>query len=520
MTALQALFGRGQPAALSLESPAVPLTSTTLLDWLGGTPTHSGITVTEHGSLAIPAVWRAVTLISGVCAAMPLHAYAYGDAGRLPLAGGPEAELIADPHPDMTPLELWELTYGSLCLWGNAFLQILRDQSGQVRDLWWLAPSRVKVLRADDQSKRYIIDGDTDNARTDATILHVPGFGYDGVCGVGPIRLARQGLGLTQAAEQFGASLFGRGALAAGILVSENRLDDGQAADLRRRWREQGGQGLDGAHDIRVLGSGAKYQQLTIPPEDAQFLQTRQFQLGEIERMFGLPPHLLADTEKSTSWGTGIESQNLGLIQFTLAPYYLARVEQRVTRLLKVVPRDAERIPTRGRGTRYARYNVTGLLRGDAAARSAFYTALWQLGALSTNDIRGFEDMGPVEGGDVRYRPLNMGVLGAPVPADPAAGGGTGGGTGDQPAEATAAEAALAAANAVQKVYLGVGKVITDEEAREIVRRAGAGDALDTGPLPDDAKTTDPAPTGPPAPAPAPAADPAPPADGEVPADA
>lgn len=412
MTALQALLGR-QPLALSPENPQVPLTSTTLLDWLGGIKAHSGIRVTEHGSLAMPAVWRAVTLISGVCAAMPLHAYQREDTARKPLTSGAAAELLADPHPDLTPFELWELAYGSLCLWGNAYFLKLRNQAGRLAELWWVAPSRMKPGRDPETGdKVYVLDGDTDNALTDKTVLHIPGFGYDGVCGVSPIRLHREGIALALAAERFGAQLFGRGNLAAGILTSDMRLDDTQAAEVKKRWKDGGGEGLDGAHDIRVLGSGATYQQLTIPPEDAQFLQSREFQVEEVARMFGLSGHHLAAQEKTTSWGTGIESLNLGLVQFTLAPYYLTRTEQRLTKILKPEPV-------------YAKYSLQGLLRGDQAARAAFYTALWQMGVLSTDDIRAFEDLGPVTGGSQRWRPLNMGPL---VGADP-------GGSNNEPAQ-------------------------------------------------------------------------------------
>ena len=148
-----------------------------------------------------------------------------------------------------------------------------------------------------------------------------------------------------------------------------------------------------------MLDKGAKFHQLTIPPEDAQFLESRRFQVVEVCRWFGLPPFLMFETEKSTSWGTGLEQQALGWVKFDLGPDLIA-VEQRVTKhVLKPQPV-------------YAHFALEGLLRGDSAARAAFYTSMWNLGALSTNEIRGYEEQAPVEGGDVRYRPLNMGALG------------------------------------------------------------------------------------------------------------
>lgn len=396
------------PRMASLESPAQPLTSATLLEWFGGKPTASGVEVTEHGAMALPAVWRAVTLISGTIAALPLDAYRYpAPDTRQKQTDTAAARLLADPHPDLTAFELWELGMGSLCLWGNAYFLKLRNQLGEVVELWWIAPSRVKTGRASDGSKVYVFDGDIEHPRGDDTVLHIPGFGYDGTVGLSPIRVARQSLGTSLAAEQYGGSLFGSAGLATGILTTDMRLEQDQADALRARWKEQG-TGLASAHDIRVLGSGARFQQLTIPPEDAQFIQTRQYGNSDVARLFGLPPHMLAEVEKSTSWGTGIEQQVTGMVVFTFRTW-LERVEQRLTKMWR-----RDQLPDR------AKYNLNGLLRGDSAQRAEFYNRMWNLGAFSTNEIRALEDMPPVEGGDVRYRPLNMGRLGTSEDTDPA----------------------------------------------------------------------------------------------------
>lgn len=411
MTILSSLRGRGPRALGSPEDPALPLTSSTLVQWLTGPGGHAGKAVTEQTALGMPAVWRAVNLIAGTGASLPLHAYRSAGVARVVQESGPEADLLALPHPDMTPYELWELGFASVALWGNAAYRKLRDQTGRLRELWWIEPSRVKYHRADASwvdkgvapgTKLYIIDGDLDNALTDREILHIPGFGYDGVCGVSPIRAAREGIGLALAAEEYGAKLFGRGSLADGILTTDQRIDQEQADQLKARWKA-GGTGLEGAHDIRVLGSGTSYQQLTIPPEDAQFIESRRFQIGEVARMFGIPPHMLGETERSTSWGTGIEEQNLGFVTYTLRPW-LTRFEQRVSAMWP------------GTGV-YARYSVEGLLRGNSTARGTFYRQLWELGVLSTNDIRALEELAPVDGGDARYRPLNFGPLGEADPA-------------------------------------------------------------------------------------------------------
>lgn len=386
-----------------LENPAVPLTSGTLLDWLGGAKVAAGVSVTETSALGMPAVYRAITLIAGTAAALPLHAYRKTGDTRTPLTTGLAAELLDSPHPDLTPFEFWELMYGHALGWGNAYARKLRNQLGQVKEMWPLHPGRVKAGRASDGTKVYTVDGNTDEPLTDREILHIPGFGYDGVCGVSAIRLARQGIGLALAAEEAGARLFGSGMMAAGILQTEQRLTQAQADSLKARWKARTG-GVDKAHDVAVLDWGTKFQQLTIPPEDAQFIESRRFQIQEVARMFGVPPHMLMDTTTSTSWGTGIEQQTIGFVTFTLRPNWLTRFEQRVSQVLRPEPV-------------YARYALEGLLRGDSAQRAAFYYQLWQIGVLSTNDIRALEELPPVEGGDMRYRPLNMGVLGAPDPA-------------------------------------------------------------------------------------------------------
>lgn len=387
----------------TIESPAVPLTSTTLLDWMTPAPSASGISVTETSALGMAAVYQAVNLIAGTSASLPLHGYT-ADAEDVRKRISPTsqpAKLLANPHPDLTPFELWEIVYAHLALWGNAYLRMLKNQNGQVAELWPIHPARVKAGReSENGTKVYQVDGG-DEAYTDAQIMHIPGFGYDGICGVSPIRFARQNIGLSLAAERYGAQLFGSGSLASGILQTEQRLQQGDADRLKKRWKDRAS-GLDNAHEVVVLDSGAKFQALSIPPEDAQFIESRRFQIAEVARMYGIPPHMLMETDKSTSWGSGIEQQNLGFVTYTLRRW-LIRVEQRVTKALR--PQNV-----------FASYAVEGLLRGDSQQRAAFYGQMFHLGVFSTNEIRRLENLPPVDGGDARYRELNLGELGAPDP--------------------------------------------------------------------------------------------------------
>ena len=394
----------------------MPLTSQSLLTWLGGKPTASGAHVNEVTALGLPAVWRALQLTSSVPASLPFKAYKTDDdTGRVLMGPSSQAtRLMNSPHVDMTPFEFWQLVHVHRKAWGNAYClkDGPRDRGGnliQVQSLWPLHPSRVRVWR-DRKTREKLFAVDPDDRAHDAVailterdVLHIPGMGYDGVCGVSPIRVARESIGLGLAAQEFGGKFFGNGSLASGVLQTEQRLTQPQADALSDRWRMKRS-GVTNAFDTIVLDKGAKFTQLSIPSKDAQFLESRRFQVTEVCRWFGLPPFLMFETETSTSWGTGLEQQALAWVTFDLLTD-LMPVEQRISRLLFPAPA-------------YAKHSVEGLLRGDPASRSAFYTSMWNIGAFSTNEIRAKEELGPIEGGDVHYRPLNMGQLGQPDPQE------------------------------------------------------------------------------------------------------
>ena len=372
-----------------------------VLDFIDGLRgTDAGISVTPNSSLGMPAVWRAVNLIAGSCGSLPFHVYQRTADVREQVDDGPAADLLDSPHPDMSPFEFWELVYAHMLLWGDAYLLKVPGESGFTEQLWPIHPARVERGRApSDLSKVYRIDGRNDDPLTDVEILHIPGFGYDGIGGVSPIKLARQGIALAQAAEAYGAKLFGSGSLASGILKTDRRLNDDQAESLKKRW-QAANSGVDHAHEIAVMDSGASFQQLSIPPEDAQFIESRKFQIQEIARMFGVPPHMLGEVDSSTSWGSGIEQQGIGFIVYTLRPW-ITRVEQRMTRLVREVD-----------PTFRARYSLEGLLRGDTASRYASYATGRQWGWLSVNDVRALEELPPVAGGGEYISALNMAPIG------------------------------------------------------------------------------------------------------------
>lgn len=394
MTWLQSLRGE----ARSVENPQHPLTSQALVDLMVGPATDAGVSVSEKSALGLPAVYRAIALIAGTCGGLPLHAYR--DKGGVRERMPSQPALVAKPHPDLTTFEWAELVYVHLLGWGNAYLRIGRDQNGTARELWPIEPSRVKVGRTRDGEKMYGIDSrqaeDGLLPLSDRDVLHIPGLGYDGVVGMSPVRAARQAIGMALATERHGARFFGSGTMLSGILKTDQRLDQTTADTLKARWKAANG-GPDKSHDIAVLGSGTDFTPISISPQDAQFIETQRFGVAQVARIFGVPPHLLMDTERSTSWGTGIEQQSIGFVTYTLRPW-LIRVEQRLSRLL---PQP-----------QYVKFSVEGLLRGDTKARYASYGLGRQWGWLSVNDIRRLEDMPPVDGGETYMQPLNMTGLG------------------------------------------------------------------------------------------------------------
>jgi len=381
------LFGLFDRRSTSLENPSRPLTDATLIEWLnGGAPGEAGVTVTEQSSLEMAAVYRAVSLISGLGGALPLNAYLTGTREQV------AASILERPHPDMTGFEFWRLTYVHRLLWGNFVALKRRDGAGRIAWLQPVAPSSVRYGKArptagNPTGKIFEITLEDGNVEPfiPYEVLHLPGLGYDGVSGLSPIRVAARGIGMAIAAEAHGARLFGSGNLLSGILKVPQRLEQSQAEALQQRWRQKHG-GLQSAHDIAVIDSGAEFQSLTMPNDEAQLLESRTFQIGEIGRIFGVPPFLMSNTEKSTSWGTALEQQALAFVQFDLHPQWLAPTEQRITQELLPSGRDAK-------------YKVDGLLRGDSQARAEFYRAMRELGVMNADEIRELEDMPPIEDG-------------------------------------------------------------------------------------------------------------------------
>lgn len=396
MTVLRALVeSRG-----SAEDPHRPLTDSTLLGVIGGEPTEAGVPVTNENAYRMTAVYRAIAIHAGVIGALPWHAFRRQAKERTRVGG----TVVDDPHFDKTPFEVKEWIGQSLLSWGDSFNLKQRDGLGRVREIEPLHPQNVHVERrrewmtdANPSGKRFEVrDGATSRTYSPHQILHIPGLSYDGVQGMSPIQLARQGISLSMAAERFGARLFSRGALIDGVLQTDEQLGPDGVKKVQADWAKKV-RGQSNWYEVPVLDGGLKYERMGLPPADAQFLETRRFGVQEVARMFGLPPHLLGDVERSTSWGSGIEQQMMQMLVFTTDPW-LVRIEQRASKEL-VLDRSW-----------YVRFERKALLRPDTAARFMAYQRAIQNGWMNADEIRAAEDLDPIPDGkgQVFYHPSNI----------------------------------------------------------------------------------------------------------------
>lgn len=386
------------------ENPAVPLSSVGLDDIFGNmSSTDAGEAVTPENSLILPTVFRCIGLLSTVIAGCPIRTYR--DPGKIEVFPG----LLDRGNNEMvyTQFELWELVVVHLALWGNAFIRKIRNPlTDLIVDLQPIYPGRVTVRRDREGNKIFEVkrvDHDTmllSELRplifTDFEIMHIPGMGYDGMIGLSPIQLAARTFSTAMAGDKLAAKFYAKGSILSGIIKVKAPLASQVQADaIRSKWIQKMG-GTDHAAEVGVLDAATDFQQLTIPPDALQFLESRRWQTNEIARMFGIPPHLVGDVEKSTSWGTGIETQNTGFVSYTVSGW-TNRMEQRVTR--EVI----------GIRKQYSEFDLDRLLRGSMSERFAAYTQGISAGWMTRNEARIKENMVPIDGLDEPILALNMG---------------------------------------------------------------------------------------------------------------
>jgi HK97 family phage portal protein len=330
-------------------------------------------------------------------ASLPIHVYRYTDTGKERVYDHPLYYLLHDePNPEMTSFVFRETLMSHLLIWGNAYAQVIRDGSGRVLSLYPLLPDKMEVDRDEHGRLFYTYTRNTDENPNFSEygrvrlqpedVLHIPGLGFDGLVGYSPIAMAKNAVGMTLACEEYGASFFENGATPGGVLEHPGVLKD--PAKVRESWHAAYG-GSRNAGKVAVLEEGLKYQQIGIPPEEAQFLETRKFQIDEIARLYRIPPHMVGDLDKSSF--SNIEQQSLEFVKYTLDPWVI-RWEQSIQKAL-FLPQEKKEY--------FVKMNVDGLLRGDYESRMKGYSIGIQNGFMCPNDIRRLESMDliPVEEG-------------------------------------------------------------------------------------------------------------------------
>ena len=370
--------------------------------------TNSGKPVNETTAMQTTAVYACVRILSEAVASLPIHVYQYKEGGGKEMVYDHSLYQVLhdEPNPEMTSFVFRETLMSHLLIWGNAYAQIIRDGAGRVLALYPLLPNKVDVQRDEKGEIYYVYSRNTeenpnfkqygDIKLKKEDVLHIPGLGFDGLIGYSPIAMAKNAVGMTLACEEYGASFFANGANPGGVLEHPGVLKD--PSKVRESWNAVY-RGTNNAHKIAVLEEGMKYQQIGIPPEEAQFLETRKFQINEIARLYRIPPHMVGDLEKSSF--SNIEQQSLEFVKYTLDPWVI-RWEQSLQKAL-LLPGE--------KGKYFIKLNVDGLLRGDYQSRMNGYSIGRQNGWLSANDIREMEDLNPLsdeEGGNLYLINGNM----------------------------------------------------------------------------------------------------------------
>ena len=389
----------------SRDKPQNRTTGSNYAFFMGGTT--SGKAVTERSAMQMTAVYSCVRILSEAVAGLPLHLYKYTDSGGKAMAlGHPLYRLLHDePNPEMSSFVFRETLMTHLLLWGNAYAQIIRNGKNEIVALYPLMPNKMSVDRDETGRLYYTYYRGSDEAIKDkdfavtlqpTDVLHIPGLGFDGLVGYSPIAMAKNAIGMAIACEEYGAKFFANGAAPGGVLEHPGTIKDPQR--VRESWQSTFG-GSGNANKIAVLEEGMKYTPIGISPEQAQFLETRKFQINEIARIFRVPPHMVGDLEKSSF--SNIEQQSLEFVKYTLDPWVI-RWEQSIQRSL-LSPDEKSRY--------FVKFNLEGLLRGDYQSRMNGYAIGRQNGWMSANDIRELENLDRIpaeEGGDLYLINGNM----------------------------------------------------------------------------------------------------------------
>lgn len=359
-----------------------------LAEFFGIGQSNAGVPVNETTALALSAVFRAVSIISGTIASLPMPTIRTLNNGTREVTGS-FLDNPAGPG-SLTPFEWKELALIHLLLHGNAYLLHIYNGAGALAGLWPVHPLAVSItldfVRRPLDGKVFTVTLDDGTTRqfTSDDLTHVPALSTDGRQGLSPMAIARNSLGTAIAGDRSAARMFANGALITGIVTPEEDITEAEATVIKDGLRAKM-LGTENAGDIAVINRKLKFTPWSLSAEDAQFIQSRQFQIEEIARWYGVPPHLLMQTEKQTSWGTGIAEQNAGLARYSLMPWTI-RLEQRLTLLLT--------------GRRVVEFDFTGLERPSPVDEINLLIQQVDAGLMTVNEARRIRHLPPVDGGD------------------------------------------------------------------------------------------------------------------------
>jgi HK97 family phage portal protein len=342
-------------------------------------------------------VWACVKIISEAMACLPLHIVERGAAWRRVVDHPAATVLNRVPNIETDGASFREGIFRECLLHGNFFAEIETTRGGDVLALWRIPSDQVEIKRDDNGTLVYEIDDGMRTQLPAERVFHVKGPSNDGIVGMSTVSFARKTIALGLSVDEYGRAFFGNGAQLGGIITNKAGGMTPEAVKNLLDTFNRKHQGANKAHRVGYLDGDMEYKSMSVPPEDAQFLESRRFNILEICRWFRVPPHKLAELERSTH--TNIEAQNIEFVTDTLLPWAV-RFESAInTRLLDPY------------GDLVAKVNTSGLLRGDSAGRAAFYSSLHNLGAISANEIRALEDMAPIEGGDKHYVQMNLAAI-------------------------------------------------------------------------------------------------------------
>mgnify|MGYP000259229976 CR=1 FL=1 len=357
--------------------------------------------VTEDSALQVSAVWACTRLIAETIGSLPLNIFQLTEDGREKAQDITLVSVLTrQPNARMTSQEWRETMALNLVLHGNAYAVIDKNSRGQVISLWPLPAEQVRIEIPEDGEPIYYYEHDKGiSVYADASILHIKLFG-NGLIGLSPLAYARNTIGLAAAAEDYSHHFYINGGKPSGVLTMDQILNKDQREKIRANFKDMF-EGSENSHRMMLLEAGAKYQQIQMNPDDLQMIQTRRFQLEDIARFFGVPSFLINDTEKTTTWGSGIEQMMIGFYQLNMRPY-LTRFEQSMAKKL-LTPEQ--------RRTYIIEFNFEGLLRADSKGRSEYYSTMVNNGMMTRNEIRKRENLPRVEGGDDLTAQMNLAPL-------------------------------------------------------------------------------------------------------------